>query len=57
VADILEIRLNTTAAKEIGAFHVATRKGFYLNMAPESGSRDDARAAIESLKKQLGITE
>jgi len=55
--DIYEIRLNTTAAKELGAFHIATRKGVWLNLAPESGSRDDSRAAIDSLKKLLGIAD
>jgi hypothetical protein len=56
-ADIWEIRLNTTAGKEVGAFHVSTRQGLYLNLAPESGSRGDARVVIDSLRKQLGFGE
>jgi hypothetical protein len=55
--EILEIKINTTAAKEVGAFHIATRQGIYLQVAPDSGNRDDARALIEDLRKHLGIVE
>jgi len=57
IGEIVEIRMNTTAAKEIGAFHIATRKGMYLHLAVESGGRDEARAIVESLRKQLGISQ
>ena len=55
--EIWEIRLNTAVGKEVGAFHVSTRNGLYLNLATESGSRDDARAAIDSLRKKIGLVE
>ncbi len=56
-SEIAEIKLNAVVGKAVGAFHVTTRKGLYLNLAPESGDREEARADIESLKKQLRITE
>lgn len=54
-AEIAEVRLNTTVGKNIGAFHIATKKGLYLNLAPESGSRDEARGDVEQIRKQLGF--
>jgi hypothetical protein len=57
ISEILEVRLKTTAAKQVGAFHIATRKGVYLHLAPDSGSRDDARTMLDGLRKQLGISE
>ena len=55
--EVSDIRLNTTVGKEIGAFHIMTRKGLYLNLATESGKREDARAAVEELRRQFGLTE
>ncbi|MDD5544001.1 MAG: hypothetical protein PHX83_12580 [Acidobacteriia bacterium] len=56
-SEIREIRLNTTVGKDIGAFHIATKKGLYLNLAPPSGNRDDGRADVDSLRKQLGLSD
>lgn len=56
-SEISEIKLNTVIGKSNGTFHVVTRKGFYLSLVPESGDRDDARATIATLKKQLGLTD
>ncbi len=53
--EITEIRLNLVVGREIGAFHISTKKGLYLQLALESGSRDDARTAVESLNRQLGL--
>jgi hypothetical protein len=43
--------------KEVGAFHILTRKGLYLHLATESGKREDARAAVEELRRRLGLGE
>jgi hypothetical protein len=53
--DILEIRLNTTVGRSAGAFHIATKKGLYLNLVPESGKSDDGRADVDQLRKLLGL--
>ena len=55
--EVSEVRLNAVVGKEIGAFHIMTRKGLYLNLATESGKREDARAAVEELRRQLGLSE
>jgi hypothetical protein len=54
-AEISDVRMNVAIGKEIGAFHIATTKGLYLALATESGSRDDARKLIETLKKDLQL--
>lgn len=54
---IREIRLNTTVGRNIGAFHVVTKKGLYLNLAPASGNRDEGRADVETLRKELGLAD
>ena len=54
-SEILEIRLNTVVGKEIGAFHIITKKGLYLHLALESGNRDDARTVVDGLRQQLGL--
>lgn len=56
-SEIREIRLNITVGRNLGAFHIATKKGLYLNLAPASGNRDDGRTDVESLRKQLGLTD
>ena len=55
-SEIAEIKLNAVVGKAVGAFHITTKKGLYLNLAPESGDREEARADVEALKKQLGLT-
>jgi hypothetical protein len=54
-AEIAEIRLNTAVGKEVGAFHIVTKKGLYLHLAPASGTADDARTIVEALRKQLSL--
>ena len=56
-SEILEIRLNLVVGKEVGAFHILTRKGLYLHLALESGNRDEARTVVDSLRQQLGLTQ
>ena len=56
-AEIADVRLNTVIGREIGAFHITTRKGLYLNLAMESGKREDTRATVDELRKQLGLGE
>ena len=55
--EITDVRLNLVVGKEIGAFHIQTRKGLYLNLAIETGKREDARTAVDELRKQLGLGE
>ncbi|MGA2185785.1 MAG: tetratricopeptide repeat protein [Bryobacteraceae bacterium] len=54
---ILEIRMNAVVGKEMGAFHIATRKGLYLDLALESGSREDSRSVVDTLRKELNLGE
>lgn len=54
-SDIREVRLNSAVGTAAGAFHIATRKGLYFQLAPPSGSPDDARELIATLRKQLGL--
>jgi hypothetical protein len=56
-SEIREIRLNSTVGREIGAFHIATKKGLFLNLAPATGTRDDGRVDVETLRKQLGLAD
>lgn len=57
MADIVEIRVNSLLGKETGLFHIITREGLYLSLAPESQDRDQARQLIEAISTRLGITE
>jgi hypothetical protein len=57
VADIIEISMNTAVGCEVGAFHIATRQGLYLHLAPESATADDGRADVDKLRKQLGLDQ
>lgn len=50
-SDILQVRLNTAVGREVGAFHVLTREGLYLHLAPESGKPDDARIVVEGIRR------
>lgn len=54
-SDILEIRMNTTIGKTIGAFHIITKKGLYLDLAPASGDRQDGRIYVDDVRNKLGI--
>jgi hypothetical protein len=56
-SEIQDIRLNVAAGKEVGAFHIVTRKGLYLNLAVESGKREDSRAVVEQLRGRLRLGE
>ncbi len=56
-ADILEIRLNSVIGKDAGVFHIATRQGLYLSLAPESQDREQARALIEAIRTSLNLNE
>jgi hypothetical protein len=56
-SDIIEIRMNTAVGREAGAFHIITRKGLYLHLAPESAKPEDGRADVDELRKQLGIDQ
>lgn len=55
-SEIREIRLNSTVGREIGAFHIATKQGLYLNLAPASANRDDGRADVNALLHGLGLS-
>jgi hypothetical protein len=54
-SEILEIRMNTTVGRDVGAFHIITKSGLYLHLAPESGSAEDGRSAVDGLRKHLGL--
>ena len=54
-SDIREVRLNSAVGTAAGAFHIATKKGLYFQFAPPSGSPDDARELIATLRKQLAL--
>ncbi|GAC1424253.1 MAG: hypothetical protein NVS9B15_17040 [Acidobacteriaceae bacterium] len=54
--DVLEVRSNVLVGREIGAFHILTRKGLYLDLAPFNGDREAGRRDVESVHKLLGIT-
>jgi hypothetical protein len=56
-SEILEIRLNLAVGRDAGVFHIATRRGLYLQLALESGAREESAALLESLRKALGIVE
>ena len=57
VSDLSEVRMNTVVGKDKEVFHIATKKGLYLPLATESGSPDDSRAIVYSLRKQLNIEQ
>ena len=56
-SEILDLRMNLEVGRAIGAFHVSTKRGLYLNLAPEAGTREEGRASVEALRKQLGLAE
>jgi hypothetical protein len=56
-AEILEIRMNTEVAKTAGAFHIITKKGLYLGLAPLGETADEGRADVDELRKQLGLDQ
>ena len=51
-SEISEIRMNVAVGKAIGAFHIATARGLYLNLTGETGTGDRSREIVEALKKQ-----
>ena len=53
--EVWEVRLNTTVGRDVGAFHIITKKGMYLDLAPSSGNSDQARADVDALRKSLGL--
>jgi hypothetical protein len=54
-SEIAEIRLNTAVGKDAGAFHIVTKKGLYIHLAPATGAADDARTIVDALRKQLSL--
>jgi hypothetical protein len=56
-SEIIEIRMNTAVAKEAGAFHIITKKGLYLHLAPEGANADEGRADVDELRKELGLDQ
>jgi hypothetical protein len=56
-SEILDIRLNSLVGRDAGVFHIATRQGLYLSLAPESQDREQARSLIEALRTRLGLAE
>jgi len=55
--DIIEIRMNTIVAKEVGAFHIITKSGLYLALAPAEATAEEGRADMDELRKQLGLDQ
>jgi hypothetical protein len=56
-SEILDVRLNSNVGRDAGVFHVSTRQGVYIALAPETLDREQARAWIESVRAKLAITE
>ena len=56
-SEIVELRMNEEVGRAIGAFHILTRRGLFLNLAPEGATREQGRLFVESLRKQLGLGE
>ena len=54
-AEIVEIRMNVAVGRDVGAFHVITKQGLYLHLAPENGDAEQGRADVDELRKQLGL--
>jgi hypothetical protein len=55
-SEIIEIRMGTVVGTEVGAFHVLTKKGLYLHLAPATGTAGDGRAIVDTLRRGLGLT-
>ncbi|MBI3209964.1 MAG: hypothetical protein HYZ37_13845 [Candidatus Solibacter usitatus] len=56
-SEITELRMNTLIGRDVGAFHILTRKGLCLHLAPESAKSEDAREMISALRSALKIGE
>jgi hypothetical protein len=56
-SEIIEIRMNTMVAKEAGAFHIITKSGLYLALAPAGATTQEGRADLDELRKQLGLDQ
>jgi hypothetical protein len=56
-SEILEIRMNSAVGKEVGSFHIVTKKGLYLYLAPEAATAEEGRADVDALRKQLGLEQ
>ena len=56
-SEIMEIRMNTAVAKMAGAFHIITKKGLYLGLAPQGETADEGRADVDELRRQLGLNQ
>jgi hypothetical protein len=54
-ADIAEIALNASVGKSIGAFHISTTKGLYLQLAAEAADPGAGERIVSSLRKELKI--
>jgi hypothetical protein len=55
--EIVDIRINNAIGKEFGVFHIATRQGLYLSLAPDSSNPEEARRMVSELRSLLGLTE
>ncbi len=53
--DIVDIALNTVVGTQAGAFHVLTRRGLYLHLAPATADPKDGRAAVDALRAALKL--
>lgn len=56
-SEILDIRVNVLVGKDAGVFHIVTRQGLYLSLAPESQDREQARSWIETIRTRLNLSE
>jgi hypothetical protein len=56
-SEIIALRVNVAVAKEAGAFHIETAKGFYLMLAAEHATRDESLDAVRSLRNMLHLGE
>ena len=56
-SEIVDLRMNVEIGSAIGAFHVLTKRGLFLNLVPEGATREQGRLFVDALRKQLGLVE
>lgn len=56
-SDIVDLHMNVEVGRAVGAFHILTKRGLYLNLAPEAATREQGSQFVAALRKQLGIGE
>jgi hypothetical protein len=54
-SEILEIRTNIAVGRENGAFHILTKRGLYLHLAPEGATAEEGRRTVDELRRALGV--